>query len=72
MLNWLVPRDVVLRRKDEIYEVMGELAGIVREEDAPSWTDSRKTCLQLACTRLDILALSDEKLKPKLEKLAYT
>ena len=67
-----MPEDVVRRRKGEIYEVMGELAGIVVEEDVPSWTDSRKKCLRFTYVRLDLLALSDEKLIPKLRKLEYT
>ena len=68
VLQRLVPWDVVLRHEDEIYEVMGELAGIVVEEDALSWTYSRTSCLIDAYS----LALVDPNLKPKLERLVRT
>ena len=69
MLGLLVPEDVVQRRKDEIYEVMGELAEIVVEEDTSSWIDSRKQCLGYTDTHFAFLALSDLQLRPKLENL---
>ena len=68
VLRGLVPRDVVRRRKDDIYEVMGELAGIFGEEDASSWTNSRKNCLRDAYS----LAFEDPNLDPKLERLVRT
>ena len=68
----LVPEDVVQRRKDEIYEVMSELAGIVGEEDGSSWTYSRKECLEYACLRFRLTALADTKLIPELTKLVRT
>ena len=36
VLIGLVTKDVVRRRRAEIYEVMGELAGVVKEEDGSS------------------------------------
>ena len=68
----LVPEDVVQRRKDEIYEVMGELAGIVEEEDASPWSNSRKRCIIDACESFEVLALVDSKLRPKLTQLVRT
>ena len=69
-LYGLVPLDVVRRHKDEIYEVMGELAGIVEEEDGSSWPYSRKKCVEQTCSwHFYTLALVDTKLRPKLTKL---
>ena len=68
VLAGLVPRDVVWRHEDEVYEVMAELTGIVREEDGSSWTDSRKKCLRYAYN----FALADPNLEPKLERLLRT
>ena len=68
----LVPRNVVQRREDEIYEVMGELAGIVEEEDGSSWPDSRKSCVKLACIHFHGPALADTELRPKLTQLVHT
>ena len=65
----LVPWDVVWRRKDDIYEVMGELAGIVVKKDGLSWTHSHKTCVEWTFHHLDMLALADTKLIPKLKWL---
>ena len=67
-----MPEDVVRRRKDEIYEVMGELVGIIEEEDGSSWSYSRKGCLTSACLCFGGLALADTKLRPKLTKLVHT
>ena len=67
-----MPRDVVWRRKDEIYEVMGELAGIVEEEDGTSWLNPRNLCVTWACIDFHELALADTKLRPKLTKLVRT
>ena len=72
VLYVLVPLNVVERRKDEIYEVMGELAGIVVEEDASSWTDSRKRCLKSACLHFNWSALADAELIPMLITLIHT
>ena len=68
----LVPGDVVWRRKDEIYEVMGELAGIVVEENGSPWLDSRQKCLGFACMYFQALALTDTKLRPKLTQIVRT
>ena len=72
VLIGLVPLDVVRRRKDEIYEVMGELAGIVMEEDTSSWPCSRKECLEYACTHFLVTDLEDTKLIHELTKLVRT
>ena len=72
MLYGLVPEDVVRRRKDEIYEVMGELAGIVVEEDGLPWPYSRQSCVKLACIHFDGPALADTELRPKLTQLVHT
>ena len=71
VLIGLVPEDVVRRRKDEIYEVMGELAGIVGEEDVSSWPYSRKKCLIHAHTYFELSFLVDTKLMPELTKLLF-
>ena len=72
MLVGLVPKDVVRRRKDEIYEVMGELAGIVEEEDVSSWPHSRKKCVEWACLHFGGVNLEDPKLRTKLRRLGDT
>ena len=72
MLYGLVPKDVVRKHKDEIYEVMGELAGIVVEEDGSPWTYSRKECVDWACDHFSTSALVDKKLRPKLTNLVRT
>ena len=64
----LVPRDVVQRREDEIYEVMSELAGIIGAEDVSSWKHSRKKCLKSAYN----FALRDQNLKTRLKTLVLT
>ena len=68
----LVPGDVVRRRKDEIYEVMGELAGIVGEEDRSSWKHSRRECVEYMCLSFHYTDLADTKLIPQLTKLGRT
>ena len=68
----LVPEDVARRHKEVIYEVMGELAGIVEEEDGSSWLYSRQRCLMYACLNFDSLALADPKLRAKLTQLVHT
>ena len=72
MLRWLVPRNVVRRHKDDIYKVMGELAGIVEEEVSSPWTFSRKKCVELTCDHFSSLALVDTKLRPTLTTLVRT
>ena len=67
-----MPEDVVQRRKDDIYEVMGELVEIVWEEDGSSWSRSRKACLESACIAFYRLALVDLNLRPKLTSLVHT
>ena len=72
VLDWLVPKDVVQGCKGEIYEVMGELAGIVVEEDGSSWTYSHKECTKFAYAYFEDIQLEDPKLRPKLTKLVRT
>ena len=67
-----MPEHVVERHNEEIYEVMGELAGIVVEEDGSSWPDSHKSCVKLACIHFDGSALADTRLRTKLTKLVHT
>ena len=64
-----MPEDVVWRHENEIYEVMGELAGIIGEEDPSSWPRSRKECLEYACFHFRVTDLADTKLMPELTKL---
>ena len=72
VLVGLVPRDIVLRRKDEIHDVMGELAEIIVEEDGSSWPYPRKHCVEDVCRSFRILALADSNLRPKLKRLGDT
>ena len=72
VLHLQVPLDVVQRNKDKIYDAMGELADIIKEEDGSSWTNSRKGCVLLACFWLQLQDLKDPKLRPKLNKLRAT
>ena len=72
VLYGLVPEAVVQRRKDEIYEVMGELAGIVGEADGSSWSFSRKRCVEFTCIDFDDSVLADSKLTPTLTKVVET
>ena len=67
-----MPWHVVRRRKDEIYEVMGELAGIVVKEDQSSWRYSRKECVEWACIHFRRVDLEDRDLVPKLIELVHT
>ena len=67
-----MPKDVVQGRKDEIYEVMGELAGIVVEENGSSWSHSRKKCVEWVCIHFRRVDLEDRELVPKLVELVHT
>ena len=68
----LMPWDVVRRREDEIYEMMGELAGIFKEEDGSFWTHSHKECVEWTCRHFFGLSLVDKKLRPRLTNLVRT
>ena len=68
----LVPSDVVRRRKDEIYEVMGELAGIIVEEDGSSWPYSRKQSVELASRHFWAVNLESHDPVPKLVEIVHT
>ena len=72
VLDHLVHKDVVKRCQDEIYVVMGELAGIVREENGSSWPNSRKECIEYACIHFREAGLEDPMLRPQLKELGNT
>ena len=72
VLNRLVPEEVAWRCSDEIYELMGELVGIVVDEESLSWTASRKTCVEWRCIHFRHSGFRDPKLKPTLTKLVRT
>ena len=67
-----MPLGAVRRCKDDIYEVMSELAAIVEEEDGSSWSYSRKESLDYACMRFREVDLEDPDLRPKLKRLGDT
>ena len=72
MLINLVPRDVVWRRKDEIDDVMGELAGIIMKFDGSSWSQSRSQCVWSTYRFIQILDLQHGHLGSKLWALGLT
>ena len=72
VLVCLVPRDVVRTRDGEIYEVMGELAGIFVEEDGLSLPKSRKKCVECAQRYFSSVDIDDRELVPKLRELIGT
>ena len=68
----LIPRFVTDKRKDDIHDVMGELAGIVTELDGSLWSESRKRCVKSTNFILDGYydgCLDDQLLCPKLHVL---
>ena len=65
-----MPEDAVRRRKDDIYKVMAELAGIIVEEDALLWVHSRRQCVKWTRGHFTTLGLEDLVLGPTLTKLA--
>ena len=67
-----MPRDVVRRRKDEIYEVMGELAGIIVNFDGSSWSQSRSLCVGSMYYFIQFLDLQHGHLGSKLRALGLT
>ena len=67
-----MPWDVVRRRKDEIYEVMGELAGIIVNFDGSSWSQSRSECVLWTYRFIQILDLQHGHLGSKLRALGLT
>ena len=72
VLGWLVPEDVVQGCKGEIYDVMGEFAGIVVEENGSSWPYSRRACVEWARIHFRRVDLEDRDLVPKLIELVHT
>ena len=68
----LVPEDVVERRKDEIYEVMDELAGIVVELDGSSWSRSHSECVGWSYLFIQGLDLEHGHLDSRLRALGRT
>ena len=67
-----MPRGVVQGCKGEIYEVMGEFAGIVVEEDGSSWPYSRKKCVEWTWGHFSSVDLEDRDLVHKLINLVHT
>ena len=67
-----MPRDVVRRREDEIYEVMGELAGIIVNFDGSSWSQSRSKCVWSMYYFIQRLDLQHGCLGSKLRALSLT
>ena len=74
MLYWLVPEDVIRRHEDDIYEVMGELAEILRndDDDTSSWPDSWRECFEWAYYYFFHRDLADLNLIPRLKMLGDT
>ena len=69
VLCGLVPDDVLERNKDEVYEVMGELASINMEGYGSDSPKSRKECTIWAQIYLSSMGLEDQKLFPRLTAL---
>ena len=67
-----MPEDVVERREDDIYEVMGELAGIIVNFDGSSWSQSRSKCVWSTYCFIQILDLQHGHLGSKLRALGLT
>ena len=67
-----MPRDVVRRRKDEIVDVMGELAEIIMKFDGSSWSQSRSQCVRSTYRFIQILDLQHGHLGSKLRALGLT
>ena len=67
-----MPRDVVWRRKDEIYEVMGELAGLIVKFDGSLWSQSRSKCVWSMYYFIQRLDLQHGHLGSKLRALGLT
>ena len=72
VLSGLASENVIWKHKHEIYKVMGELAGIVVEEDGSFWPSSRKQCADWACLHFPDSHLADPKLSPMLRQLMQT
>ena len=72
MLFGLVPLDVVWGRKGEIYEVMGELAGIIVNFDGSLWSLSRSQCVWLTYRFIQLMDLQHGHLGSKLRALGLT
>ena len=72
VLDRLVPEDVVRKHKDEIYEVMGELAGVLVELDGSLWSQSRRECLGWTYSSINVLDLQHGYLGSKLRALGRT
>ena len=68
----LVPRDIVRRRKDEIHDVMGELAEIIVKFDGSSWSQSRSECVRSTYRFIQILDLQHGHLGSKLRAVGLT
>ena len=67
-----MPWDVVRRRKDEVYEVMGELVGIIVKFDGSLWSQSCSKCVWSTYRSIQILDLQHGHLGSKLRALGLT
>ena len=70
VLRGLVPRDVISRRKDENYKVMGELTEIAMGLDGLNWLCSRQRCVEYTYLCFENMHLLDAHLCPELKTLA--
>ena len=68
----LVPKDVVRRHEDEVYEVMSKLAGIIVEHDGSLWSLSRSQCLWSMYRLIQALHFQHGYLGSKLRALGCT
>ena len=72
VLHRVVPGDVVWRRKDEIQEVMSELAGVIVELNGSLWSRSRRQCIEWTYDFMQYLDLQHGHLGSKLMALGRT
>lgn len=65
----LIPEAVSEKHQDGIYEVIGELADIISDQDESFWTYSYETCVEASCFYFRRQHLADRKLRPKLKAI---
>ena len=68
-LDSLIPRNIVARHRDEIYEVIDELVGACIGQDRRFWNPSYMECSEKIYRLVVKMGLTDEKLVRKLEEL---
>ena len=68
-LDGLVPKYIVEKNKDDIYEVMDELSSIITEFNGASSSYSQRKCAEYSCVFLCNMGLVDESLRSKLNTL---